>query len=69
MPNDSNENVSPVQVRRLQEGVSREYGRDSVPRQHEERGSKPSKPANITQPNPVPVPPPPGTVPAQPENE
>jgi hypothetical protein len=69
MPNDSNDNVSPVRVRRLQERVPREYGRDGVPRQYAERGSKPSKPANITQPNPVPVPPPPGTVPTQPEKE
>ncbi len=56
MPEDVNKNVSPGGPRRLQEGVSREYG---------ERGTKPSKPANITQPNPVPVPPPPGAVPTQ----
>jgi hypothetical protein len=60
---------SPLWERRLREGVSRGYGQDSVPRQNVERGSKPSKPTNITQPNPVPVPPPPGTVPTQLEKE
>jgi hypothetical protein len=65
MPEDAYKNVSPGGPRRPQEGSSRQYGRDSVPREYGERGTKPSRPANITQPNPVPVPPPPGAVPTQ----
>jgi hypothetical protein len=41
-------------VRRLQKGVSRDYAESPA-----ERGIKPSKPAHLTQPQPVLVPPPP----------
>ena len=69
MPKDVNKNVSPGMPRRLQEGVSRQYGADAVPREYVERGSKPSKPASIAQPEPVPVPPPPVAVPTQGEKK
>jgi len=51
MPDEGKESGS---VQRVQQGVSREYGESPI-----ERGIKPSKPAHLTQPQPVAVPPPP----------
>jgi hypothetical protein len=54
MPDRGEEGPERGSLERLQQGVSPEYGESKI-----ERGIKPSKPAHLAQPQPVPVPRPP----------